>query len=1551
MIQNLTQFPTRVIMSNIIRKYSQKTKTISRSLIYSFILIFSFIGLTQNIKAQTTLGSGDIAVAAVNSANPDKISIVLLKSIAANTVINITDNGFTSTTAGRTGEGFLTFTAPTSLTAGTILTWTNGMTITGTGWSSNAPSNFALNGSGDQLFIFQGSTTNWVTQTGITLIYGLNYGTVLSATSSASNTVQPSTTLLPSTAFLNLPNVTNANGYFANGSSATSSVSVSGTASAVLALLIDATKWVGTTASAATFPAYSFTIGSGTSPVISSSTATQNTTVLSAYAGYTITASNTPTSYSATGIPSGLSVDTSTGAISGTPTTGSVGTYTVTATATNGSGSGTATFLLNVNKANQSITFGSLANKTVGDPAITLGATASSGLAVSYATSDAGVAALSGNSLSFPGAGIATITASQAGNADYNAATNVTQNQLVNSASLLNQTISFTQSSPVTYAVLPITLSATSTSGLSVSFASSDNSIGSINGNTLTINKVGTFTITASQAGNASYNAASDVTQVLVVNPKGLSITGATASNKVYDGTTAASISGATLSGVVGTDNVALSAAGATFASANVGNAINVTTAYTLVNSTAANYSIVAQPSGLSADITIAGQSITFTLPTTTTTAASPITLNGAASSGLGVSYVSTNTLVATLSGNQLILVGSGTTTVTASQAGNSNYTAAADVLQTITVTAAPTLTEVILPQYIQGIASGTTNTSRLPFAYRATLNNLLPNATYRYINGVELASVTTYTAVGAGNGIYTDGNPANAFTATTGPSLSTPGNYGSFTTDVNGAYTGWFIISPSGNSRFLAGTDIKPRIGLNDGANGTTLATVLSTTNSVRVLSLTAAAGANNATGLRGLSNATAKNFVFTFDNTTGSGRPLSGSFVESDGFAETTSYATFYTASVDGVTGAYGLLTPNTNANGVQRIEQRDIANGTIIGCPAIDADGTWPSGVNTSNPTGGTTALALTSTDAPLGGSFIITASAGSNGVISPIGATNVSCGNNQSFTISPNSGFAVADVLVNGSSIGAVTSYTFADVRAANTIAVSFIAIGPTSSIISGSTTICNGSNGTVSVAVNGGTSPYSVVISDGTTNYSATGISPVTFTVAPSTSKTYTIVSVVDANNIVGSGSSGSAIISVNQLSTPTTIALTPACGVTSVTLPNGASTSNTNAVVTYTNVAGCDSVVTYNITYKVPSASMNAMSNCTAITWNGQSVAATGTYTASFTNAAGCDSIATLNFTKLNATSSTISITQFFSYVIPGTTTTITTSGTTNQVYTAANTCDSTVTYNVTIKGLVLCAKAFLSGPYNATTGLMTDSLRQKGLLPLSTPYGSGTYTLGYTSVNNISTETTTPAVLSVTGNNAIVDWVFVQIRSKADSSIVLGTRSALMQRDGDIVDMDGTSPLKFADFLPDNFFVSIKHRNHIGIMTANKYALSLTPNCIDFTTTSTPLFIQPGKKGNPAPLTGPTRIQNGVRTLYAGNCNILTALTSRFITYNVLTTSDRNELYVATGGTNTLNTYTIYDVDMNGFARFNGLDPDRNVILSNCAGSNSLITNEQTPN
>lgn len=76
------------------------------------------------------------------------------------------------------------------------------------------------------------------------------------------------------------------------------------------------------------------------------------------------------------------------------------------------------------------------------------------------------------------------------------------------------------------------------------------------------------------------------------------------------------------------------------------------------------------------------------------------------------------------------------------------------------------------------------------------------------------------------------------------------------------------------------------------------------------------------------------------------------------------------------------------------------------------------------------------------------YTITASAGANGSISPSGATSVNCGENQTFNITANSGYAVDDVLVDGSSVGAVTSYTFPNVSADHTISASFkVYVGP------------------------------------------------------------------------------------------------------------------------------------------------------------------------------------------------------------------------------------------------------------------------------------------------------------------------------------------------------------------------------------------------------------------------------------------------------------------------------------------------------------------------
>jgi endoglucanase len=102
-----------------------------------------------------------------------------------------------------------------------------------------------------------------------------------------------------------------------------------------------------------------------------------------------------------------------------------------------------------------------------------------------------------------------------------------------------------------------------------------------------------------------------------------------------------------------------------------------------------------------------------------------------------------------------------------------------------------------------------------------------------------------------------------------------------------------------------------------------------------------------------------------------------------------------------------------------------------------------------------------------------SFTITASAGTNGSITPSGAVSVTQGANQTFTIHPNSGYVVSAVTVDGSSVGAVTSYTFSNVQAAHTISASF-APAATFTI-------------TASAGANGSISPSgSVVVTQGAT---------------------------------------------------------------------------------------------------------------------------------------------------------------------------------------------------------------------------------------------------------------------------------------------------------------------------------------------------------------------------------------------------------------------------------------------------------------------------------
>jgi hypothetical protein len=114
------------------------------------------------------------------------------------------------------------------------------------------------------------------------------------------------------------------------------------------------------------------------------------------------------------------------------------------------------------------------------------------------------------------------VTASQAGNTNYSSAPNVTQGFTVNQAA---QTISFNSPGSVPYGAEPFTLSATSTSGLSVTLTSTTSGVCSVSGATVTIVGGGTCSLTASQAGNANYLAASSATQSFTVSQATQAIT------------------------------------------------------------------------------------------------------------------------------------------------------------------------------------------------------------------------------------------------------------------------------------------------------------------------------------------------------------------------------------------------------------------------------------------------------------------------------------------------------------------------------------------------------------------------------------------------------------------------------------------------------------------------------------------------------------------------------------------------------------------------------------------------------------------------------------------------------------------------------------------------------------------------------------------------------------------------------------------------------------------------------------------------------------------
>jgi hypothetical protein len=214
-----------------------------------------------------------------------------------------------------------------------------------------------------------------------------------------------------------------------------------------------------------------------------------------------------------------------------------------------------------VDKADQTIDFGPLAEKTYGDVDFTVSAEASSSLAAGFSIVS-GPATMSGDTVHITGAGAVTVRASQAGDANFNAAPDVDRSFDVAKA---NQTIAFAVLPDKTYGDPPFTVNGSGGgSGNPVTFSAGGHCTSSgLNGRTIAITSAGACTITASQAGNSSYDAALDVSRNLTVNQAAGSII-VNGYSDVYDGHPHGA--GGSATGVNGEDLSDLLNLGATFA-------------------------------------------------------------------------------------------------------------------------------------------------------------------------------------------------------------------------------------------------------------------------------------------------------------------------------------------------------------------------------------------------------------------------------------------------------------------------------------------------------------------------------------------------------------------------------------------------------------------------------------------------------------------------------------------------------------------------------------------------------------------------------------------------------------------------------------------------------------------------------------------------------------------------------------------------------------------------------------------------------------------------
>ena len=320
----------------------------------------------------------------------------------------------------------------------------------------------------------------------------------------------------------------------------------------------------------------------------------------------------------------------------------------------------------------------SIPAKRVGDADSITPPTTNSNGAFTYTSSNTAVATIVGNTITCVGVGTATITANQGSNPTYTPASITTTVQVTQGTlSLSNFSVNTKTVLDAAFSVVPPTTKSIGT----ITYTSSNTSVATVNGNTITIVGLGSTTITASQATTVNYTSATITTvfQVIKATPD---LTGFSVPTKIIGNASFAM-----------TPPTSSSDGAFTYTSSNpqvatfVGNMLVIrgvgTATITAVQATTATYFSETITATFQVNLITTVLSNLGFLPKTFGDI--PFKVQASSNSGAAITYTSSDTAVITIVGDMATIVGAGTTTITASQASTDNY-ASATISETLTV-------------------------------------------------------------------------------------------------------------------------------------------------------------------------------------------------------------------------------------------------------------------------------------------------------------------------------------------------------------------------------------------------------------------------------------------------------------------------------------------------------------------------------------------------------------------------------------------------------------------------------------------------------------------------------------------------------------------------------------------------------------------------------------------------------------------------------------------------------------------------------------------------